>query len=373
MHAKGSSSRRAFLGQMIALGAGGCWAVAAGGDDAWAFPVLGDLHFDRLQHHDTDWLKANHPGDVRQVENYSRITREWTPKLFETVRQQTGGLKLPVPFVAQLGDLIEGLCGSEERAATQARDAIAMVKDAKLPAPLLFCKGNHDVTGPGAAAVYDRILVPFLAEQAGREIDKARFTRSRGGTLLVFYDAYDRGSLDWFEALLRDRKPDRLLFLIHPPVVSFTARSTWHVYSSPRQKAERDRLLSLLGRNRAVVLCGHLHKYGFLVRRTEAGKFAQLSISSVATDAAAKPKDLLEGVERYGPDLVKLEPSHSPDTVEARREVLAAEKPWIEHFEYADTWGHAVITVGPLGVRADVCRGLDRTTWKSLDLTAPLR
>lgn len=367
-------SRRAFLGRAagaVAVGAGGCWAVAAP-DDAWAVPVLGDLHIDRPDHHDNDWLKANHPGDIRQVENYCRVTRDWTPKLLDAVRRQAAGSRLPVPFVAQIGDLVEGLCGSEALAGKQARDAVSLVA-ADLPAPLLFCKGNHDVAGPGAAAVYDRVLVPFMAERAGRDVAAARFARSRGGTLVVFYDAYDKASLDWFDGLLRDRKPDRLVFLIHPPVVPFTARSTWHVYSGPKQQKERERLLALLGRHRAVVLCGHLHKYGFLVRRTGSGKFTQLAVSSVATDAGAKAKDLLEGVERYGPDLVTLEPAHSPDTADARRAVLAAEKPFVEHFEYADTWGHAVLTVSAGGVAADVCRGLDRAAWKTLDLTGPLR
>src|SRR5205085_5593850 len=143
--------------------------------------------------------------------------------------------------------------------------------------------------GPGAAAVYNRVFVPFLAAQADMETAAARFARRRGGTLVVFYDAYDKGSLDWFAGLLADRKPDRLISVIHPPVVPFTARATWHVYSHPNQQKQRERLLTLLGGAGAVVLCGHLHKYGCLIRRTEAGRFAQLAVSSVATDAAAEP------------------------------------------------------------------------------------
>jgi hypothetical protein len=145
------------------------------------------------------------------------------------------------------------------------------------------------------------------------------------------------------------------------------------VYSSPKQAGQRERLLGLLGRHRAVVLCGHLHKYGFVVRRTDGGRFSQLAVSSVATDPQARPKDPREGAREYGPDLVTLEPAHSPDTADARRAVLAAEKPFVERFEYADTWGHAVLTVSPGAVTASVCRGLERAAWKTLDLTGPLR
>src|SRR5688572_17140522 len=106
-------TRRRFLGRAAGaavLGAGGSWAVAAPDDAEWAFPVLGDLHIDRPDHHDHDWLKANHPGDIRQVENYSRVTRDWTPKVLAAVRDRAAGAKVPVPFVAQVGDLVEGLC-----------------------------------------------------------------------------------------------------------------------------------------------------------------------------------------------------------------------------------------------------------------------
>lgn len=368
-------TRREFIRRAagaVALGAGGSWAVAAPADAAWAFPFLGDLHIDRPEHHDMAWLAKDHHGDVSQVQNYCRITRDVTPKLLAVARQQATDSRAPVPFVLQIGDFVEGLCGSEQLAAKQADDAIDLVRQAAFPVPFLFTKGNHDITGPGAPQVYDKKLVPFLAAQARDDIRTSVFTRDRDGTLVVFYDAYNRDSLDWFDGLMKDRKPRRLLFVIHPPVVPYNARSNWHVYARPTQQKQRDRLLDLLGRARAVVLSGHLHKYSFLVRRTDGGRFAQLAVSSVAASPDGKPRDQLEGVDKYTPDLVNLEPKHAPDTVADRRRLLEAEKPFIEHFEYADTWGHALVTVAGDRVRAAVCRGLDRQAWKSLDLTGPL-
>src|SRR4051794_16373475 len=181
--------RRDFLRTLggagaLSLGSGGNWAVAAPGDDdgEWAFPVLGDLHYDRLEHHDLDWLRQVHPGDVSQVENYSRISRELTPRLLSTVAQRATSAGAAVPFVLQLGDLIEGLCGTEALARRQADDALAAVRAARLPAPLLFTKGNHDITGPGATQVYEQVLVPFMAAATNREVQRAAFTRRRGGT-----------------------------------------------------------------------------------------------------------------------------------------------------------------------------------------------
>jgi hypothetical protein len=228
-------------------------------------------------------------------------------------------------------------------------------------------KGNHDITGPGAVEAYRQILLPFLAEQNRAEIKEAAFTRRRGATLIAFYDAYDKNSLDWFAKTLNEAKPERLIVAIHPPVVPYNARSNWHIYSSPKQAAQREQLLNLLGRHRAIVLCGHLHKYNLLVRRTEQGKFAQLAISSVAASSDGKPKDERSGIDQYTADLVDLEPKHAPDTIHARRDLLAAEKPLIEHFEYADTWGHATVSMTGGKLSAQVFRGFQSDPWKTAD------
>jgi hypothetical protein len=373
-------SRRHFLKTLAAasalLGPAGNWAFAAGdAAENWSFPLLGDLHFDRLEHHDHEWLAKEHPGDVAQVENYSRITRELTPKLFARVRESLNELnkaKTQVPFVLQLGDLLEGLCGNEGLANRQAREGIDFVREAGFSAPMLITKGNHDITGPGATEAYRQLLLPFIAESAGSKITEAAFARRQGGTLVAFYDAYDKNSLDWFAKTLAESKPQRLIVAIHPPVVPYNARSNWHIYSSPKQAAQRARLLELLGRHRAIVLCGHLHKYSLLVRRTDFGRFAQLAISSVAASSDGQQKDVRAGLDQYTPDLVDLEPKHAPDTVAARRDLLAAERPFIEHFDYADTWGHAVVRLTAGKIAADIYRGFEPKPWKKADFSALL-
>jgi hypothetical protein len=228
-------------------------------------------------------------------------------------------------------------------------------------------KGNHDITGPGAAEAYRQVLLPFLAEQNQAHIKEAAFTRRQGGTLVACYDAYDKNSLDWFAKTLAEAKPERLIVAIHPPVVPYNARSSWHIYSSPKQAEQRTRLLALLGQHRAIVLCGHLHKYSLLTRRTDRGPFVQLAISSVAANADGKLKDERSGLDQYTPDLVDLEPRHAPETVADRRDLLAAERPFIEHYEYADTWGHAVVKANGGKLAATVYRGLNNEPWKTID------
>jgi hypothetical protein len=209
----------------------------------------------------------------------------------------------------------------------------------------LFIKGNHDIAGPGAAEAFNRVLLPFLGEQAGQDLSSASFTVERAGALFAFLDAYDPHCLEWLEQTLARRSARHLFVVVHPPVVPFGARSLWHLYASPNQQPQRRRLLNVLGEHRAIVVCGHLHKFGVVVRETERGPFLQLALSSIIPRgdvAATQPR---VGVAAYGPDLVELEPRFSPDTATARREALRLEAPAIRSYEYADAPGYALIEV----------------------------
>jgi 3',5'-cyclic AMP phosphodiesterase CpdA len=306
------------------------------------------------------------------MEGYVATTEKYTPKLLAEVRQAVADLKaagVPVPFVLQIGDLVEGLCGSEALQSLQFRDATAAVDAAAFGVPTLVTKGNHDVTGPGAPAAFDKVLLPWLSKQAGEELRTASYVRRQGDDLFVFFDAY-KPDLDWLAKTLeaKENKARQVFFAIHPPVVPYNARADWHVFARDNQREKRDKLLSLLGRYRAMVLSGHLHKYSLLTRRTAEGPVAQLAVCSVLRSEREKPKDVLDGVAKYGPDLVDLEPKHAPETAGKRRELLAAEAPLVDRFEYADVAGYAVVKVYRDRVDADLYAGVGQGVWKARPL-----
>lgn len=374
-------NRRQFLTTTLAAGAAlGArpFARAAEAARPFSFVLLGDLHLDKLEHHDFQWLEREKSGDIRQIQNYSRITAEIMPRLFATVRETLAELNnspAKPAFVLQVGDFVEGLCGSHELATRHNRDALAFVRDAKLGAPFLFTKGNHDVTGPGATEVYREVFHPFLGEQSaafsgGGRLTTGNYTIEHGGAQFLFFDAYDRASLDWLEAALARRTARHCFVVIHPPVVPYGARATWYLYSGAKDAARREKLLDLLGRANAFVLGGHIHKFNSLVRATpRGGRFVQLAVSSIINAPAVKPKDLLSGVEAYTGDQVRVESSHSPDTEQERRAVYDAERPLVRHFEYADLPGYAVVTVDGAEVSARIYAGVGRELWRTVALS----
>jgi hypothetical protein len=355
----------------LALGAAGRAAGQAQGDnDPFAFLILGDVHFDRLDDHDHEWLRRDHPGDVAQVASYSRITREVLPALFAELRAEAR--KGPVRWVFQLGDLVEGMCGAPALAARQCEGAASFLRNAELGVPFVAAKGNHEIQGPGAADAYRHVLLRFMAGQVGRALDSASFTLEAGRCLFVVLDAYDPEHLPWLERTLADRRDRQAFVPLHPPVVPFGARSLWHLHARPADSAKRARLLNLLGTHQAIVLSAHLHRYGLVVRETDGGRFVQLALSSVLPRPDVRPRDVVEGVDRYGPDLVALEPKFSPANEAERRAALKAEAPFIRHFEHADAPGYARISVHGPSIAADIHVGLGQPPWKRLDLSALL-
>jgi hypothetical protein len=284
---------------------------------------------------------------------------------------------LPVPFVVHVGDFVEGLCGSAELARKQCEETVAFFRAAKFARPFLITKGNHDVTGPGASEAYERVVLPlFMNEPIISDHAGACFAVRRPGSLIVFFDSYDKKSLAWLQQVLAKHRPDPangwLFVVIHQPVVPYTGR-LWHVYERAQgESKDRAQLLELLGRHRAIVLNGHLHKYGLISRRTEGGRFVQLSVSSVISSKDFQPKQLLEGLNHYGQDLIDLEPNFAPDTAARRAEFLKSELPHLDHFDHADAPGYAMVHVSPQRVTADIYVGLGTRPWRTVDLSALL-
>jgi hypothetical protein len=282
-----------------------------------------------------------------------------------------------VAFVLQAGDLVEGLCGTEELARRHNREAMEFVEAAQLGVPFLFVKGNHDITGPGAPAAYADVFHPWQTAQAravqpdAAAVTDGNYAVQAGSAQFAFFDAYDAArSLERFEALVARRTAEHLFVAVHPPVVPYGARSTWHLFASSRDRARREKLLALLGDQEALVLGGHIHKYSTIGRRAGRGVFAQFALSSVLGSATVQAKHVLDGLAAYTGAQIAVEPNFSPASADERRAVYDAERGHVREFAYADLPGYAVVRVAGPRVRAEMYAGATAEVWRSFDLTA---
>jgi len=316
-----------------------------------SFIVLGDLHYDRLEFHDLDWLKNtwHNPDDYRQVtQEYVVYTGKYWDSLVDMLRYQTKQYQPPVAAVVQLGDLMEGLAGRAALAEKMNQGTIDAIRKADLPVPWVLVKGNHDGWyGPGEPEAYRRIFIPFVNSQLGTHTKNGFYTCSVGPVEFICYPySDDRDYLVRFveKSLAKSRAKYKFVAL-HTPIIPVTGRC-WDLYSfktaNEHNNQQRDKLLRLLARHKAIVLCAHLHKYSLVRRSTEEGPVVQIMLNSVIRQSDANGP--YWQTTEYGPSLIALEPQFAPETQDRRRQALAEEAKYITKFYLADMPGYAIIS-----------------------------
>jgi hypothetical protein len=282
--------------------------------------------------------------------------------------------QIDADFFLQLGDFVEGLCGSEALARQQTNDFISYVSSLRLRRPFFVVKGNHDITGEGAKAVYDTTVLNWQEREQRHAMPSANSTFVHKDVRFVIFDCYRADeSLQWLKEVLSTHKESLLVFSVHQPIVPYNARSNWHVFAKPRDSAKRAELLDLLGRHNAIVLTGHLHKTSILTRTTPSGKFVQVAVGSVIDSPQAPVKNHLNGVDAYTTHLLELEPQFAPDTYDERKNNIENERPFIRHFAYADLCGYANVNISSShDVNLVIFANADREPWATFNLTAML-
>jgi UDP-2,3-diacylglucosamine pyrophosphatase LpxH len=337
------------------------------------FLLLGDLHFDKWEHHDMDYLKAKYPNDIVQIENYSRITKENLPLLMTIAKEKA--TQANADFYLQLGDFVEGLCGSEELAQKQTKQFISLVADQKLNRPFFVIKGNHDITGEGARETFNKTVLPWQSEEQQKPMPSANSTFVHKNARFILWDCYTaEQSLEWLKDVIKEHKEEVLFFCVHQPVVPFNSRANWHVFSKQSEQGKREELLNILGEHKAIVLCGHLHKTNITTRSTPKGSFVQVCTGSVVPAPDAPVKNYLKGLDAYNQDLVNLEPGFSAASLQERKDNLTKEKPFIKYFEYADFCGYSTVSVSKKNeVMISIYANVDAKPWNTYNLTQLLK
>ena len=307
-----------------------------------SFIVLGDLHYDRIEDHDMEWLRAK-PDDLRQVtKEYTVYTEKYWVDFMNVIRSRIASNRPLVKAVVQLGDLSEGLAGTSEKAMQMAAAVVNAVENSSLAVPWIIAKGNHDVTGPGAPEAFMEHYVPMIRRQTGNQrIENASYSYRFDDVQVTCIDPWDRET-DMVAFLDKELSLSDAKFkfvAVHEPVIPVTERC-WHTLR--RTPQQREKLLEVIARNRAIVLCAHLHRYSVVKRETEYGPIVQVMTVSVIKDRNYKVPDKV--ITEYGPGLAKDLPDYQPETMQDRMKMLAEEAPYVTYYTQTNLPGYAVIT-----------------------------
>ncbi len=309
-----------------------------------SFLVLGDIHYDRMEDHEMTWLSEK-PDDLRQVKEYTQISKEIWPVFSSHLRQRALQHDPAVKAVVQLGDLSEGLAGNEKMADQMARAAVAAVEAVNMPVPWLLIKGNHDITGPGAVEAFDNHYISQIKKQLKRnDITSSGYAHQTGDNLFVAFDPWDKSDdvLDQLDKNLSSSDAQFKFVMVHMPVIPINERC-WYVYRDEPQK--RERLLEIIAKNRAVVLTAHLHLYAVVRRETDQGSIVQITFNSVIRDLEKKTADKV--YTTFGWNLATDHPEWEPATLAKRIRLLDEESRYVTFFKQQDLPGYGLITTNP--------------------------
>lgn len=319
-----------------------------------SFIVLGDVHYCDADLYDLDRMLAEKPGDHRQItDTYAPVTAANWPDQLRTLKARIDRTKPRVQCIVQLGDLSEGLANTAGGADRIAENVIRVLREAKTGVPWILTKGNHDVTGVGTACreeartAFRRFYTPFIRKQTGSEVTDANYTCRIGEVLFVVLDAYNSAvdQTAFAKEALENTTAKYRFVCMHDPAIPATERCWYYLRSKPA--AEREAFLRVLAENRAVFLCGHLHRYSVLRRDTPWGPIIQVMTTSVTNlRRSAKPAYQF-GTDQYGEQLVDRKADWNPQTAAERRATLRKESEHVSYYKMNNLAGYAVIEVDP--------------------------
>ncbi len=306
--------------------------------------ILGDLHYDLLQDHDMEWLSSK-PGDLRQVtEEYSVYTEENWSDFMSLLKTRAESENPPVRAIIQLGDLSEGLAGTEELARQMASNTMKAIEAVQgCLSPWILAKGNHDITGPGAKEAFQEYDVPMIRKQTGKpDISNASYSYTYDNVQISCVDPWDDETdmMAFLEEELSGSEAKYKFVAIHEPVIPVTERC-WHTFRKDEEK--REKLLEVIAKNKAIVLCGHLHRYSVVRRNTPSGPIVQVMAISVVKDRSYQTPAKV--ITEYGPSLATNLPDWQAETLDARIAMLEEEARHVTYFKQTDLPGYALIKI----------------------------
>jgi len=334
-----------------------------------SFFVLGDIHYDLIEDHDMEWVKTEKPNDVRQIEEYTTITKNNWNDFMSVLENKINKQKFPPRAIIQLGDLSEGLAGNPQKAKQMAASAVSAIQNTEMPVPWIIAKGNHDITGPGAEDAFQEFYVPMFRRQTDNpNINNANYSYKYDNVQITCIDPWDKET-DMAAFLENELSKSNARFkfvVIHEPIIPVTERC-WHTMR--RDQDKREKLLEVIAKNNAIVLCGHLHRYSVVRRNTSYGPIVQVMVISVIKDRNyTKPSKV---ITEYGPSLAENVPDWQPETLEKRKAILSEEEKYVTFYKQTDLPGYAIIKIDEKkeSVNLEYYAAFDNKPYDKIDLT----
>lgn len=262
---------------------------------SYSVVMLGDTHYDAApvdRYHEG----YSDPNPVREKAHRDEFQRNWDmwsdrcPKL---VKRAAGLVDDSTRLQLQVGDLIQGDCGSEANHARMLDDAFTMLKSglnqgaaAGKGIPFVTVIGNHDARGRDdreAYAAYTGYMPAKMSGELGLEISKTTFSFMIGKDAYIVIDFTHPDDAE-VEKALRETEGARYTFVVvHAPVLPYDSLKYYNWIYHGREATPDARLhfRELFARRNVIVLCGHSHTTELADWYGDGGRITQMTMSSV--------------------------------------------------------------------------------------------
>ena len=247
----------------------------------YSVALLGDIHYDKAEFHDTDIMKfkphmdyiegtknkdgnfslRNHTFWTTKSKNLSMKNVALNEKMWqEHVPQILDAAALAAKendsvFAVQLGDMIHGDCGTEALHRKNLQGAVDEL-DKRFEQDIFILNGNHDSRGPGGEAAWDAVAVPYLKRIAKNMSPKGvNFFLRVGKDLFYFHDLMNP-DVDFMEKVFNDNADARYTFFFTHVVVLPMDRGSFNDILSD----DFHRVFALLEKRDAIILAAHTHR-----------------------------------------------------------------------------------------------------------------
>lgn len=323
--------------------------------------ILGDTHFDAEP---ADKYHSNYNEKVEWLNRVQRaefarngeMWRERCPRLLRRAAENIDGM---TAFTLQMGDLIQGDCGSAEVHRKMLDDVLNAFKLELGGLPFVTVVGNHDIRGKDSdgdygSRVYAEYMPARMSAEIGSDIRKTTFSFRRGKDVWIVIDFNCPDDEEIFR-LFHDSEDARYTFVVtHGPVFPFDGGSCrWYLHGHDADPSARNRLRELFARRNVIVLTGHTHKVEFADWFGMGGRITQVTMNSVWSPSVPQPARFRSvDASTYGTLRLEKKLDNGSDP-QPETELFDEIRTGLKRYQLADGAGSFKLHVSDTGVTMD--------------------
>ncbi|MBQ9548927.1 MAG: metallophosphoesterase [Bacteroidales bacterium] len=331
--------------------------------EKYTMVILGDTHYD------TEPASVYHSHYNEPVEWLNRVQRAefarngemWRERCPRLLERASGLITPDTRMVLQMGDLIQGDCGSGDVHRKMLSDVLDAFKAKLGGLPFVTVVGNHDIRGTDAKKVYHEYMPLRMSQELGKSITKTTFSFTVGPDAFLVVDFNDPDDAE-LERLLRETEGARYTFVVvHGPVFpidSANCRWFFHGKNTPEDTRARLHFRSEFARRHAIVLCGHTHCTELADWYGDGGRITQMTMNSVwAREELARFAPDASGAAQYGMLRGRLKAMPNGKPIQDETPLFDEYRPGLQRYLHDRSAGSYKLRVSPRAVVVEYYAG----------------